>query len=203
METNKKEKPQKMSTFHRKSVLTQPDKISSVPGSAVEGRRLVVVPVDDEEMGRHTIEWYLEHVHRPDNEVHVINVPEMWSSILPSMAPPDLLHHMKVTNAFTASLKQHYDKLLLDLEITGKFVRVGGNKPWSALVEYSRKQKAMFIIMPSRQQTPGLHDNKEMSAPLFTHSVTNDVLLHSQVPVMIARPPATEKEKRKKKTDIL
>ncbi|XP_035824774.1 uncharacterized protein LOC101859232 [Aplysia californica] len=158
-----------------------------------DGWRLVIIAVDDEIVGRNALEWYHDNIHRPDNLVHVCHVPNFRDKVEPNMDPVAILRLMKNVNNFAEGLKYIYEGLLCELQINGKFIRIGGNTPWSALIEYCKRQKGSLMVVASRTRCPNTSATDLTTADLIMGSMTRDLLVHCPVPVLVARPPEQPK----------
>lgn len=79
--------------------------------------------------------------------------------------------------------------IIFKIQIQGKFVVVAGNSRWAAIVEYARKHRATMVVVTSRELCPQLRPHDDVIADISQTSVTKDVLMHCQCPVLVARPP--------------
>ncbi|RUS74582.1 hypothetical protein EGW08_017663 [Elysia chlorotica] len=120
------------------------------PKSASESStpaKVVVIPVEWCQLSKETFLWYLNTIHLSRHCVHVCYVPDFRRHLQPGMTPEEVMEIMIETNTESELLKKLYDALIEQRQIKGKFVRVGGNNRWCAIVEYCKLVDAVLLVL--------------------------------------------------------
>jgi len=162
--------------------------MSNVTDQNEKSSRLVIVAVNDDKIGKNTLQWYKDNIHQPDSEVHVCYVPDFRQKLSPRMSAQDILTVMQLTNNYGDNLQKVFERSIEEMGLQGRFVRIGGTQPWSALTEYCRKKKASLLILTSKLSPGNIPDEPQHLSQLVLGKMTTDILVHCPVPVLVARP---------------
>lgn len=113
----------------------------------VECDKIVVVPVEWGQLSKDTFLWYLKMMYIRAHCVHVCHVPDFRRHLQPGMSPQEVMNIMIETNTESELLKKLYEDIIAEKRINGKFVRVGGNSRWCAIVEYCKLVGAVLLVL--------------------------------------------------------
>ncbi|XP_076469484.1 universal stress protein YxiE-like [Babylonia areolata] len=149
--------------------------------SAQPGQQFIVVlAVDPSEYSEFTLKWYLNHVHRPEYKLHIVHVPEYWGDV-GRVIPPSKVHELvEQTKAMTDRLQENYLEWAMNHGVQdAKFAHPHGQEAWHEIIKYAEKVGAGLIVIGSRGQGK--------LRRTFLGSVSDSVLHHSHVPVLVCR----------------
>ncbi|KAK6187933.1 hypothetical protein SNE40_005852 [Patella caerulea] len=142
----------------------------------------VLIAVDPSENSDYCVHWYLERIHREGNKVIFIHVPEYWGDMARMMSPTRLEELWKESQYKAQQLKETYTKLATDAGLSSvEFIIEEGQEPWSIIVKASKDKKVDMIVMGSR----GMGTIRRT----LLGSVSDSVLHHSHIPVMVVHKP--------------
>lgn len=150
-------------------------------GSEAPGRR-VLVGVDDSEHSNYALEWYLDNVWHRDDYVVLLNCPETDDPMRHHAFQFDrekLMSMMKEEQDELHKVLEKYREKLLDIGAHGKVRAVATKHVGHALVRVQEEEDAEFIVMGSR--------GKGTIRRTFMGSVSDYVVHHSTVPVLVCR----------------
>ncbi|KAK7486534.1 hypothetical protein BaRGS_00022200, partial [Batillaria attramentaria] len=125
---------------------------------------------------------YLNHVHKPHYQLHIIHVPEHWGDVHGGrVVSPQKIHEMvEHTRAMTERLKENYLEWSFGHGVQdAKFAHPHGQEAWHEIIKYAEKVGAGLIVIGSRGQGK--------LRRTFLGSVSDSVLHHSHVPVLVCR----------------
>ncbi|KAK3701285.1 hypothetical protein RRG08_066778 [Elysia crispata] len=141
---------------------------------------VVVLAVDPSEHSEFTFKWYLKHIHQPGNQLHIVHVPEYWGDVARIMTPGKLHEMYEMTKRETERLRQNYIEWSMQHGVEdAKFAHPHGHDAWHEIVKYAEKVGAGVIVIGSRGQGK--------LKRTFLGSVSDSVLHHSHVPVVVCR----------------
>ncbi|XP_005089915.2 universal stress protein PHOS34 [Aplysia californica] len=141
---------------------------------------IVVLAVDQSEHSEFTFKWYLKHIHQSDNQLHIIHIPEYWGDVARIMTPAKLHEMTEMTRHITEKLKTFYMEACARLGVKdARFASPHGHEQWHEIVKYAEKMGAGLIVIGSRGQGK--------LKRTFLGSVSDSVLHHSPVPVIVCR----------------
>ncbi|CAG5133697.1 unnamed protein product [Candidula unifasciata] len=141
---------------------------------------VVVLGVDPSEHSEFTFKWYLNHIHRPENKLHIIHVPDHTrdiSRLLPGSKGHDITD---ASRQMADVLMENYLQWCSQHGIgDAKFARPHGHDQWHEIIKYAELVGAGLIVIGSRGQGK--------LRRTFMGSVSDSVLHHSHVPVLVCR----------------
>lgn len=147
---------------------------------------VVVLAVDPSEHSEFTFKWYLKHIHQPGNQLHLVHVPEYWGDVARIMTPGKLHEMYEMTRRETERLRQNYIEWSVQHGVEdAKFAHPQGHEAWHEIIKYAEKVKAGVIVIGSRGQGK--------LKRTFLGSVSDSVLHHSPVPVVVCRNKDSER----------
>jgi len=148
--------------------------------------RLVVIPIDESENSQRAFDFFTSELLRPDDQVillHIYQTPHLPSVSFATGAslPVDEWQKMISTQIeSTKKIMDHYERTCEEKKIPKQTLLETG-KPSDVICKIAKEKQATMIVMGSR----GLNAMRRT----FMGSVSNDVLHHSSVPVMVVPPP--------------
>lgn len=151
--------------------------------------RNVLIPIDGSENSQRAFDFYMENVRKPDDVVllcHIQQPPSLPAfSFKEGMQFPagDWSSKMQEQIHKSNKLMEHFEILCEEKKIAKKTILKSG-KPGEAICEAAKEQHANIIVMGSR----GLNTVRRT----FMGSVSDYVLHHVDVPVIIV-PPGAQK----------
>ncbi|CAL1527018.1 unnamed protein product [Lymnaea stagnalis] len=141
---------------------------------------IVVLAVDQSEHSEFTFKWYINNVHRPENILHMIHVPEGFGDLVKVMSTSKLQELAEANKQRMDQLKENYLEWAFQHGIPeAKFASQHGGEPWHEIVTYAQKVGAGLIVIGSRGQG-------KLKRTILG-SVSDSVLHHSDVPVLVCR----------------
>ncbi|KAH9504815.1 hypothetical protein Btru_062023 [Bulinus truncatus] len=156
----------------------------------------IVLPVNWGKLSSFTFNWYVNNIHRSSNYLNVCHMPDFRAKIKLGMSAPEVLETMREVEVRSLELKRLYESLMEEKKIHGRFIRIGGNTVWNAILEFCRLVHPAMIVMGSKTLTVKVNapenSPSRKGAGSFVSTVTSDVLMHSYLPVVIVRMPSPE-----------
>jgi len=163
------------------------------------GNRNIILALDASDHCKWAFDWYLEHIHRPDDLLILLHCPE--TPKLPTLrfksgfAPPvdewkKILDDM---NARTRKLEEDYEGTCIMKKLKYKVRGESHKHPGEGIIQISEEEHADMIIMGSR----GLGHVKRA----LLGSVSDYVIRNSVVPVVIV--PGSKKAQQRRASDVL
>ncbi|KAL4228154.1 hypothetical protein ACF0H5_013588 [Mactra antiquata] len=158
--------------------------ISQIPATKCDTGDTVIVAMDGSEYSDYALQFYYDTVHRPGNNVIIAHASEMKNISFPAIATMTPDSNALVTQELQAEEKrciELVDKLtqkLNHLKLEGKIERIHG-EPGHAVIELANEKHADFIVVGCR--------GKGSVRRTLTGSVTDYIVHHSHIPVMVAR----------------
>lgn len=149
--------------------------------------RNVLIPIDGSDNSERAFHFYLDEIRKPDDHlllVHVQPSPHLPSfSLQHPMSVPEEEWRKKIGEIVQESQKiiNHYEVMCEQKKIN-KEPLINSGKPGEVILEYAKTKNADMIVMGNR----GLNAVRRT----FVGSVSDYVLHHSHVPVMIVPPPS-------------
>lgn len=144
-------------------------------------RDTVIIPIDPSKQAEVAFEWYLRHVHKPQNYVYMVHCEEIEH---PSgvnfpdyvVTPEAMAEKMEAARKRGSSLLEKYSAKLKEKGIRGE-VKAEIGRPGEVVVNTADKLNASMIVMGSR----GLG----LVRRTILGSVSEYVIHHTRVPVTI------------------
>lgn len=150
--------------------------------SSQGGPRIVVVAVDRSQQAEQALEWYLSTVHRPENQLVLVHVPEGPTLKMASgqhLSEGEVQKLVELEKQENAEMTTKFKGLLEKYGVKGEYRVVYSSKPGEAIVEASKTERATMVIMGTR----GMGSIRRT----IMGSVSDYVVHHSDVPVIICR----------------
>lgn len=141
-----------------------------------EHKRVVALAVDESEHSVNALKWYLENVQKEGDYLILIHCPEMYDLTMASPAVVDNL--LKELAQNVNKLEEKFKALLHGSHLAGKF-RTGSGKPGEVICQIADEEKAALIVCGTRGQGT--------LRRTFLGSVSDFIIHHSNVPVLVCR----------------
>lgn len=144
--------------------------------------RKILVAIDASEQAEHAFNWYLTTVHKPDNQVVCVHVPEVVDadrSRMLYLSPSAWEESVKKEQDKVKALEDKFNGKILENGISGKIRAEPGNKPGEVIVKVAEEEKATMIVMGTR----GLGKVRRT----IMGSVSDYVVHHAHCPVVVCR----------------
>lgn len=145
----------------------------------------VVVAADGSEFSDYALQFYAETIHKPGNHVVVAHSTEYKNISFPAVgmisgdtAMNLLQHEMSEEERKTDELVDKLAQRMKQLKIEGSIERIHGN-PGPAIIALANDKHASYIVVGCR--------GKGSVRRTVTGSVTDYVIHHSEVPVIVTR----------------
>lgn len=144
--------------------------------------RYIVIAIDASEQAEMAFNWYLSTIHRPENQLVLVHVPEIQDSERNRMvyvtagAWEEALGKEK---AKIKELEEVYNTKILENGISGRVRTEGGNKPGEIICRIAEEEKGTMIVMGTR----GLGKVRRT----IMGSVSDYVVHHAHCPVIVCR----------------
>lgn len=154
----------------------------TVSSSSAGGPRVVVIAVDRSQQAEKAFEWYLSTIHRPENQIILVHIPEGPTL---KMAAGQKLSDGEVQKLAEMEKKENEDmtnkfkKILDKYQAKGDYRTVYHTKPGEAIIEAAKSESATMIIMGTR----GMGTIRRT----IMGSVSDYVVHHADIPVIICR----------------
>ncbi|XP_053377591.1 universal stress protein Slr1101-like [Mercenaria mercenaria] len=141
-----------------------------------EGKRVVVIGIDDSEYAEKALKFYCDNVMKEDDYVVLGHCPELYDLSMASPAVVDQL--LRELSEKVQGLETKYKQIMQGLKLSGKF-RTGQGKPGEVLCKIANEEKAALVVVGTR----GLGKFRRT----ILGSVSDYVIHHSHVPVLVCR----------------
>ncbi|XP_045164551.1 universal stress protein YxiE-like [Mercenaria mercenaria] len=151
-----------------------------------EGKRKLVVAIDDSVYAEQAFDYYVENLRRDNDYVCFLHCPELYELSGASPAVVDRL--LNEARDKVKSLEEKYKEKLKEANLPGKF-RTGQGKPGDVVCQLAHEENAAFIVIGSR----GLGKIRRA----LLGSVSDRVVHHSPIPVLVCRHPEQDKHQKK------
>ncbi|XP_060062586.1 universal stress protein Sll1388-like [Ylistrum balloti] len=149
----------------------------------VDHKTIVAVCMDGSKHSDYAFEYYMEKIHRPDNEVHIIHCGnyKAMESLSMSMAPADpglLQSVIDDEENKIREIMEHIKQKLLDYHQHASISRIHGNAA-HVLLHKCNDIGAKMIVIGSRGQGK--------LRRTFLGSVSDYIVHHAHVPVIVCK----------------
>ncbi|XP_070206089.1 universal stress protein in QAH/OAS sulfhydrylase 3'region-like [Littorina saxatilis] len=148
---------------------------------AGDGKRTVVIGIDDSEFSDYAFDFYMRNGHRDGDEIVLVHVSEYTSLV---QAPALLTDPVVVTELIKEEelkvkhLVEKYSEKMKNLHVGAKVKQMSG-KVGEAILMAAKEENADLIVMGTR----GMGKVRRT----FLGSVSDYVLHHAHVPVLVCR----------------
>ncbi|XP_046380411.2 universal stress protein Sll1388-like [Haliotis rufescens] len=147
-----------------------------------EEDRIIVLAMDGSEYSEYAFQWYLNNMRRPVDHIVIVHCPEYHNiayAQAPVMSDVSLITQMIHEEEGRArEMVDTFGQKLKDNGLRGKVRSIGG-KPGEVICKVADEEKACMIITGTR----GLGKVRRT----FVGSISDYVLHHSHVPVIVCR----------------
>ncbi|ESO99482.1 hypothetical protein LOTGIDRAFT_203658 [Lottia gigantea] len=143
--------------------------------------RNVVIAMDGSEYADYAFQWYMDNVHKKNDHVVLVHCPEYHTVVQSPMVMTDITVVTDLLHEEEKKTKQFLETLgnkLKHAGIGGKVKSVGGS-PGEVLIKVAEEEKAGLIVTGSR----GMGTLRRT----FVGSVSDYIIHHSHVPVLVCR----------------
>lgn len=146
--------------------------------------RKVLLAIDASDQAEQAFDWYLSTVHRPDNEVVLLHVPE---AVLEADKNKGSQPSSKGSNddggakdpMKTKELEDKFNGKILENGISGRVRSEGGSKPGEIICKVAEEEDVAMIVVGTR----GLGKVRRA----IMGSVSDYVVHHAPCPVIVCR----------------
>lgn len=144
--------------------------------------RVILLAVDASEQADFAFKWYLNTIHRPENHLVLLHVPEILDGernrmlYLTASAWEEAL---KKEQGKIKELEEKYNTKILENGISGTVKTEPGNKPGEIICKTAEDEKVTMIVMGTR----GLGKMRRT----IMGSVSDYVVHHAHCPVIVCR----------------
>ncbi|GFR66046.1 stress response protein nhaX [Elysia marginata] len=148
-------------------------------------KRKILIAMDESQHSEDAFEFYMKNVHRPDDHVTLLYVPEYHAIVQSPMAMTDVAvvsEMMREEGERIKNVVSHLSKKLKDI---GGSVKSIGGKPGDVIVSVAKEAEVSLIVMGSR----GMGTIRRT----FVGSVSDYVMHHSHIPVLVCKHPDVHK----------
>lgn len=145
--------------------------------------RVVAIAVDASDNAKHAVEYYLEEIHRPTDQVVLVHIPEMpdlpafsFSAGI-SFPAEQWTAALQTVNQKIKQIEDAYYALLTPKKVQYRLKSEQCKSPGQGIIQTAEAEKASLIIMGTR----GLDRLRRT----LLGSVSDYVVRHSKVPVLV------------------
>ncbi|XP_041377539.1 universal stress protein YxiE-like [Gigantopelta aegis] len=143
--------------------------------------RKVIIGIDDSDFSEYAFDFYVQHIQRQGDEIVLVHVSEYTNLIhAPALLtdPVVVTELIKEEETKVKKLIERYSEKMKHAHLGGKVKQMTG-KVGEAVVEASKTENASMIIVGTR----GMGKMRRT----FLGSVSDYILHHSHIPVMVCR----------------
>ncbi|XP_060607068.1 uncharacterized protein LOC132759327 isoform X2 [Ruditapes philippinarum] len=147
----------------------------------MSGSRTVAIAIEDSEHSLYAFNFYIDHVHKKNDKVVLIHVPEYSNVISDSSVLTDtqiLIEFLKITEEKSQELVNTYAQKMKDLQLQGAIKQQTGT-PSEAILEAVQEEKADLLILGCR--------GHGLICRTLLGSVSDYCLHHCRIPVIICK----------------
>jgi len=143
---------------------------------------IVVIPVDPSKQAEAAFEWYVHHVHRPENIVRVVHCQEIQLNqpFLPELKAKTLQDQLDNARAQGKDVIGLYEKKLTNYQIHGSVHSEFATSPGELVLDTLKRYDGSMVVMGTR--------GFGILRRTILGSVSQYVLNHSHVPVTVVPP---------------
>jgi len=146
---------------------------------------VIVIPIDHSPHSEAAFQWYIQHLHRPENTVRLIHCYEFkinpkWTDIKAVTGTTTIAQELQQTKATAKLLIEQYEAQLQKYKIMGSVHTEFSTTPGEMVIDCVSRFRGDHVVMGSR----GLG----MVRRTILGSVSQYVIEHSIVPVTVIPP---------------
>lgn len=145
--------------------------------------RTVVVAMDGSDYSDYAFDWYMKNVHKSQDKVIFVHVPEYHTVVQSPMVMADVTVLTDLWQEEEKRIKKLLETLgqkMKDHGIGGKVKSVSGS-PGEVLIKVAKEEHASIIVTGTR----GMGTIRRT----FLGSVSDYIIHHAHIPVLVARHP--------------
>ncbi|XP_045164850.1 universal stress protein Sll1388-like isoform X2 [Mercenaria mercenaria] len=143
--------------------------------------RVVLIAMDGSEYSDYAFEWYWGNIHKDNDRVILLHVPEYHTVVQSPMVMADVTVITEMLEEEEKRVKKFLESLgqkLKDKKVGGKVKSVGGN-PGEVICKVATDEHANMIVTGTR----GMGKIRRT----FLGSISDYIIHHAHVPVLVAR----------------
>lgn len=155
--------------------------VTDADGHSSEPRRVIVISVDGSDHADHAVNWYLEHIRRPNDRLVLAHVPELTNNSYDyTLSSTSVFEEMRAEIEKSAQLlEEKYTQKLLDNNVKDAEFRIASGHVGEKLVEIALDENAALVLTGCR----GLGTFRRT----LLGSVSDYILHHCHCPVIVCR----------------
>lgn len=144
--------------------------------------RKIVIAIDASDQAEYAFNWYLKTIHKDNNHLILIHVPEVIDNDRNRMVYPTAgawEEARKKDQEKVKELEEKYNTKILEKGLSGQIHTEGGSKPGEIICRVAEEEKATLVVMGTR----GLGKMRRT----IMGSVSDYVVHHASCPVIVCR----------------
>ncbi|KAK2152048.1 hypothetical protein LSH36_341g05027 [Paralvinella palmiformis] len=146
-------------------------------------KRVVVLAVDASKQASEAVDYYVNNLHKPENEVilvHIVDLPDMAHARQVYLSPHALSEMWKEEGERAEELEKKFEDHLASVGVKHVKCRTeGGLKPGQLICQVANEEKAAMIVLGTR----GMGKIRRT----LLGSVSDYVIHHAICPVVVCR----------------
>ncbi|KAK3580629.1 hypothetical protein CHS0354_013389 [Potamilus streckersoni] len=148
---------------------------------AESSERAVVIAMDGSEHSTFAFDWYFDNVHKENDRVILLHVPEYRTVVQSPMVMADVSVITDLMQEEEKRIKDYLELLGNSLKakgVGGKVKSCGGN-PGEVIIRVAKEENAAFIVTGTR----GMGTIRRT----LLGSISDYIIHHSHIPVLVCR----------------
>ncbi|KAL5004059.1 hypothetical protein ScPMuIL_017515 [Solemya velum] len=147
--------------------------------------RKALIAMDGSEHSEYAFNWYMQNLHRPDDDVMLVFCAEYHSvsqnpvSLMSGIDPHMLAEMIQQEEKHVAVLLKKFHEMLQEAGVKGQVIRLAGKNPGEVIVQKANDEDVDFLVTGTR----GLGRIRRT----FVGSVSDFILHHAHMPVFVCR----------------
>lgn len=152
---------------------------------ATQHKRNCILAIDGSEHADFAFEWYYKYIHKPDDHLVLVHIPEVNPSI--HSTTPNIA--LIAPEVMAALMQDEHDRIKKDLhkyaeklkqhKLSGKVKSIVASKPGEGILKAAEEESADLIVLGSR--------GKGTVRRTLMGSVSDYVVHHAHVPVFVCK----------------
>lgn len=144
--------------------------------------RVVVVAIDRSRQADQALDWFMKNVHRPNDHVILIHVPEgptLKLAVTQHMPEGEIQKIIEIEKRENEEMASKFNSKLQQLSANGSYRVVYATNPGEGIVDVAKQEHAAMVVMGTR----GMGTIRRT----IMGSVSDYVVHHADMPVVICR----------------